>query len=80
MKIKIHVTIGLLGYSGCGKSTLINIIFKELVARTSSSSTDVTKKCEEYYLPIEETDKEECGQIRFLDFPGITEDNTYYKD
>lgn len=80
LKIKIHVTIGLLGYSGCGKSILINIIFKELVARTSSSSTDVTKKCEEYYLPIEETDKEECGQIRFLDFPGIAEDNTYYKE
>jgi GTP-binding protein EngB required for normal cell division len=80
LKIKIHVTIGLLGYSGCGKSTLINIIFKELVARTSSSSTDVTKKCEEYYLPIEETDNEECGQIRFLDFPGITEDNIYYKE
>ena len=24
LKIKVHITIGLLGYSGCGKSTLIN--------------------------------------------------------
>jgi ABC-type glutathione transport system ATPase component len=42
LKIKANVTIGLFGYSGCGKSTLINLVFNELVARTSTSSTDVT--------------------------------------
>ena len=49
----------------------------ELVSRTSASAKDVTTKCSEYYLPIEETDKEEIGQIRFLDFPGITENSNY---
>ena len=31
----------------------------ELVSRTSASAKDVTTKCSEYYLPIEETDKTE---------------------
>ena len=44
-KISIHLTIGLLGYSGCGKSTLINLVFDELVSKTSSTATDVTTKC-----------------------------------
>ena len=77
LKIKVHVTIGLLGYSGCGKSTLINLIFNELVARTSASAVDVTRVCTEYYLPVPESDDEDLGQIRFLDFPGITEDKNY---
>ena len=77
LKIKANVTIGLFGYSGCGKSTLINLIFNELVARASASSKDVTKKCSEYYIPIKEISKEEIGQIRFLDFPGISEDKNY---
>ena len=77
LKIKVHITIALLGYSGCGKSTLINLAFQELVAKTSASSVDVTKHCKEYYLPIPETDDEEVGQIRFLDFPGISEDKNY---
>ena len=77
LKIKVHITIGLLGYSGCGKSTLINLVFNQLVARTSASSVDVTKQCKEYYLPIKETDDEDVGQIRFIDFPGISEDKNY---
>ena len=77
LKIKVHITIGLLGYSGCGKSTLINLVFNQLVARTSASSVDVTKQCNEYYLPIKETDDEDVGQIRFIDFPGISEDKNY---
>ena len=77
LKVKVHVTIGLLGYSGCGKSTLINLIFNELVARTSASAVDVTRVCTEYYLPVPESDDEDLGQIRFLDFPGITEDKNY---
>ena len=77
LKIKVHVTVALVGSSGCGKSTLINLIFNELVSRTSASAKDVTTKCSEYYLPIEETDNENIGQIRFLDFPGITENSNY---
>ena len=77
LKIRANVTIGLFGYSGCGKSSLINLIFDELVARTSTSSTDVTNKCSEYYLPIKETNREEIGQIRFLDCPGISENENY---
>ena len=77
LKNKVHITIGLLGYSGCGKSTLINLVFNQLVARTSASSVDVTKQCKEYYLPIKETDDEDVGQIRFIDFPGISEDKNY---
>jgi hypothetical protein len=50
-----------------------------LVARTSTSSTDVTWKCSEYYLPIKETNKEEIGQIRILDSPGISEVENYEK-
>ena len=77
LKIKVHITIGLLGYSGCGKSTLINLAFNELVAKTSPSSVDVTRQCQEYYFPIRETDDEDIGQIRFLDFPGIFEEKNY---
>ena len=79
LKIKINATIALLGYSGCGKSTLINLIFKELVAKTSTSSTDVTTKCSEYYLPVNDSEDDDIGQIRFLDFPGITEDEHYQR-
>ena len=79
LKIKINVTIALLGYSGCGKSTLINLIFKELVARTNSSATDITTECSEYYYPIQDTKEEEIGQLRFIDFPGITETDNYNK-
>ena len=79
LKIKANVTIGLFGYSGCGKSTLINLIFDELVARTSTSSKDVTLNCSEFYLPIKETNKEDLGQIRFLDFCGISEEKNYSK-
>ena len=77
LRIKTHITIALLGYSGCGKSTLPNLVFQELVARTSSSAIDVTTKCTEYYLPIHETSEGEIGQIRFLDFPGISEEKNY---
>ena len=77
LKIKVHITIGLLGYSGCGKSTLINLAFNELVAKTSPSSVDVTRQCQEYYFPIRETDDEDIGQIRFLDFPGIFEEKNF---
>ena len=79
LKIKMNVTIALLGYSGCGKSTLINLLFNELVARTSTSATDVTTKCSEYYYPIKDTKEEEIGQLRILDFPGITEVKNYEK-
>jgi len=78
-RIKSNLTIGLVGYSGCGKSTLINLIFNELVAKVSTSATDVTTQCTEYYLPIQNINENEqnIGQIRFLDFPGITEDSNY---
>ena len=76
--IKMNLTIGLVGYSGCGKSTLINLIFDELVCKTSSSGTDVTTKCTEYYLPIKYTKSDHFGQIRFLDFPGISEEKNFY--
>ena len=79
LKIKITITVALLGYSGCGKSTLINLLFNELVARTSTSATDVTTECSEYYFPIQDTKEEDIGQIRFLDFPGITEADNYKK-
>ena len=79
LRIKTHVTIALVGYSGCGKSTLNNLVFQELVARTSASATDVTTKCVEYYLPIQIITREELGQIRFLDFPGISEEKNYEK-
>ena len=79
LKIKMTVTVALLGYSGCGKSTLINLLFNELVARTSTSATDVTTECSEYYFPIQDTKEEDIGQIRFLDFPGITEADNYKK-
>lgn len=69
LRIKEYLTVALVGSSGCGKSTLVNLIFNELVARTSSSIKDVTSKCSEYYLPIKETKEENIGQIRFLDFP-----------
>ena len=78
LKIKIHATIALVGYSGCGKSTLINLVFKELVAKASSSATDVTTKCCEYYLPVKDSGDNDIGQIRFLDFPGISEDDNYH--
>ena len=76
-KIKVHLTIGLVGNSGCGKSTLINILFNQLVCRVSSSATDVTTKCSEYYLPVN-VDSDNIGQIRFLDFPGINNETNYY--
>jgi hypothetical protein len=50
-----------------------------LVARTSTSSKDVTLNCSEFYLPIKETNKEDLGQIRFLDFCGISEEKNYTK-
>ena len=78
LKIVINATIALVGYSGCGKSTLINLAFKQLVAKTSTSSTDVTTKCSEYYLPLKDNENDDyLGQLRFLDFPGITEDDNY---
>jgi GTP-binding protein EngB required for normal cell division len=77
-KIKVHLTIGLVGYSGCGKSTLINILFNQLVCIASSSATDVTTKCSEYYLPVNQ-DSDNVGQIRFLDFPGINNETNYYE-
>ena len=76
-KIKVHLTIGLVGYSGCGKSTLINILFNQLVCRVSPSATDVSTKCSEYYLPVN-VDSDNVGQIRFLDFPGINNEKNYY--
>ena len=77
LKIKLNITVALVGSSGCGKSTLVNLVFNELVSRTSPSAKDVTSKCSEYYLPIKETEEEDIGQIRFLDFPGITENSNY---
>ena len=79
LRIKEYLTVALVGSSGCGKSTLVNLIFNELVARISPSIKDVTSKCSEYYLPIKETKEENIGQIRFLDFPGITENSNYNK-
>ena len=76
-KIKVNLTIGLVGYSGCVKSTLINLLFNDLVCRVSSSATDVTTKCSEYYLPAI-VDSDNLGQIRFLDFPGIANEKNYY--
>ena len=76
-KIKVTLTIGLVGYSGCGKSTLINLLFNELVSRVSSSATDITMQCSEYYLPVI-VDSDNIGQIRFLDFPGISNEKNYY--
>ncbi len=79
LRIKFHLTITLCGYSGCGKSTLINLIFKELVSKAVSSSTDVSTKCCEYYLPIQNLNNynNHIGQIRFLDFPGVTQNDNY---
>ena len=68
-----YLTIALVGYSGTGKSTFINLMFNELVAKTNSTSIDVSTKCSEYYLPQKLRNK----NIRFLDFPGITEDSNY---
>ena len=77
-KIKFHVTIALVGESGCGKSTLLNFIFNELVARVSTSSEDVTEKCSEYYLPVKIMKNiKNIGQLRFLDFPGLKNENNY---
>lgn len=76
-RIKLYLTIGLMGYSGCGKSTLINLVFDELVSRTSTKATDLTTKCSEYYLPVRSSAFNNIGQIRFLDFPGISEGNNY---
>ena len=76
-KIKVNLTIGLVGHSGCGKSTLINIFFEDLVSKVNSSATDVTTKCSEYYLPVN-ISTDNVGQIRFLDFPGIKEEKNYY--
>ena len=78
-RIKFHLTIALCGYSGCGKSTFLNLIFKELVSKSVSSATDVTQKCAEYYLPIQNinNNNNNIGQIRFLDFPGITQKDNY---
>ena len=75
-KIKMHYTIGLLGYSGLGKSTLINLVFNELVSKAVSKGTEVTTKCSEYYLPIKSNI---FGKIRFLDFPGVSEQDNYEK-
>ena len=79
LRIKFHLTIALCGYSGCGKSTLLNLIFKELVSKAVSSSTDISTKCSEYYLPIQKINNKNnhIGQIRFLDFPGITKNDNY---
>ena len=70
---RINLTIALVGYSGVGKSTFINLMFGELVAKTCSTATDVTTKCAEYYLPKKIANK----KIRFLDFPGISEERNY---
>ena len=76
-KIKVNLTIGLLGYSRCGKSTLINLLFNDFVSQASESKKEITKKCSEYYLPIQ-VDSDNVGQIRFLDFPGINNEKNYY--
>ena len=76
-KIKVNLTIGLLGYSGSGKSTLINLLFNDFVSRASESKNEITTKCSEYYLPIQ-VDSDNVGQIRFLDFPGINNEKNYY--
>jgi len=76
-KIKFHLTIALAGYSGCGKSTLINLVFREFVSRVSPKATEVTTLCSEYYLPVGNIESRDIGQIRFLDFPGITENENY---
>ena len=76
-KINFNLNIALMGHSGGGKSTLLNLVFNELVSRTSASSKDVTTKCSEYYLPIKnnyEKNNENIGQIRFIDFPGVSEE------
>ena len=78
-KIKMNVTIGLLGYSWCEKNMFINLIFNELVARTNASKRDVRTKCIEYYLPIRTENRGNIGQIRFLDFPAISEEQNYQK-
>ena len=72
--ISAYLTIAVCGYSGCGKSTFINLSFGELVAKISKSCEDVTTKAAEYYLPIQDTGKkyDKLGQIRLIDFPGIT--------
>ena len=78
-KISLHATIALVGDSGTGKSTLLNIVFNELVSKANVSSEDVTLKCSEYYLPVqtENENDEKVGQLRFLDFPGLNENNNY---
>ncbi len=76
-KINFNLNIALMDHSGGGKSTLLNLVFNELVSRTSASSKDVTTKCSEYYLPIKnnyEKNNENIGQIRFIDFPGVSEE------
>jgi hypothetical protein len=78
-KIKMNVTIGLLGYSWCDKNIFVNLIFNELVSRTNASKRDIRTKCIEYYLPIRTENRRDIGQIRFLDFPGISEDINYQK-
>ena len=70
---RINLTIALVGYSGVGKSTFINLMFDELVAKTCSTAIDVTTKYAEYYLPKKIANK----KIRFLDFPGISEERNY---
>ena len=75
-KIKVNLTIALLGCSGSGKSTLINLLFNEFVCKAISSGADITTKCSEYYLPIN-INADNVGQIRFLDFPGINEEKNY---
>ena len=78
IKIKMHVTIGLLGYSGNEKSIFINCIFNELVSRTNQSVSDVRIKCSEYYyLPIRTEIESDIGQIRILDLPAINEDKKH---
>ena len=77
IKIKMHVTIGLLGYSGNEKSIFINCIFNELVSRTNQTVRDDRTKCSEYYLPIRTEIESDIGQIRILDFPAISEDKKH---
>ena len=77
IKIKLHATIALVGDSGTGKSTLLNIIFNELVSKANISGEDVTLKCSEYYLPVQNENGENLGQLRFLDFPGLNGEKNY---